>query len=710
MTKKELEDQRAKHLKENHTYKMMHWSRFNYKLLQDILYSNKPGKGHGVSYSDAVIMADTETSKKYTDKEYHNHVCAWTISIRAFNQNIVTLYGRKPTSFVQCVKRIRKNLSGDYVVCFFHNLPYDWVFLELFLIEKFGMPKKQLNIKSHYPLFITFGNGLQFRDSLILAQRSLEKWAKDMDVEHKKASGCWDYDKIRDQGEDFSPDELLYIEHDTLAGVECIQKTMDALGKKVYSLPYTATGIVREEVRRAGKKNGARSLFERIAPSYEQYLKLEKLFHGGFTHGNRHLIDELIEGTVSCYDFASSYPNVMLGRTYPMEKFTPVNDCKLADILDNDTHAFMFKLILYKPHLKDDFIPMPVLQASKCIKLINPVLDNGRVICCDYAEIYINEIDARVIHEQYDYEGNLCVEVERSYKKYLPRWLTDYVYSLFEQKSQLKHGDPVLYALAKARLNSVYGLHVQHSIKETIEEDYLSGEFTISEDEDPESAYEKYLGNKNNILPYFWGCWVTSYAMANLFELGKCIKREPHELISHWIYSDTDSIYSDAWDVDKVQQYNEKAKRLLLDNNYGPVVIGGKEFWLGIAEHKPLEDDYKEFKIQGAKRYCGRSYVDNELHITVAGVPKRGALCLHDDINNFTKGMLFKGEITGKKSHKYFYVEHIYRDKRGNLTGHSIDLTPCDYLLDAVSIENEQWMDEYLSEDLFMQVFDEGRL
>ena len=199
MTKKELEAQRAKYISENHTYRMMHWSRFNYNILSNILYSNKPGRGHGVSYSDAIIMADTETSKKYKSKEYHNHVCAWTISIRAFNQNICTLYGRKPTSFVSCLSRIRKQLSGDMMVVFFHNLPYDWVFLELFMMEEFGTPRKQLNIKSHYPLFITFSNGIQLRDSLILAQRSLEKWAKDMDVEHQKAKGLWDYEEIRDQ-------------------------------------------------------------------------------------------------------------------------------------------------------------------------------------------------------------------------------------------------------------------------------------------------------------------------------------------------------------------------------------------------------------------------------------------------------------------------------------------------------------------------------
>lgn len=706
MLKRELEQHRGEWISKNHKYKMVYWQRFNYKILQNIMYTTKPGRGSGGrSFSDAIIMADSETSKKKKRGAYHNHVCAWTISIRAFNQNIVTLYGKRPDNFCECLSKIREYMQGDNIVIYFHNLPYDWVFFELFLFERFGTPEKQLNIRSHYPLFVNFSNGIQFRDSLILAQRSLEKWADDLNVEHKKAAGKWDYDKIRDQaGADFTADELEYIEHDTLAGVECIQATLDALGKKIYSAPYTSTGIVREEVRKKGKANGARQLFERIAPTYEQYKKLIELFHGGFTHGNRHLIAEVVTGLVQCYDFASSYPFVMLTEKYPMERFKPFKDCKLSDILDSADHAFMFKLILIRPHLKNDFIPMPVLQFSKC-KTVNALQDNGRILKADYVELYTNEIDAKVIAEQYTWDNEMCVEVEYSYKTYLPRWFTDYIFELYRLKCELKGGDPVLYALSKARLNSMYGLTCQHSIKETINENYFTGEFSVSEDQDERELYEKYLNNKNSILPYFWGCWVTSYAMSNLFELGKCIKEDGK--ISHWIYSDTDSIYSDSWDIKKVEAYNEMAKQKLLLNNYGPVNIKGRDFWLGVAEH---DGDYTEYRVQGAKRYCARSCEDGCLHITVAGVPKRGAAALNDDINNFALGFSFPGSVSGKKEHKYFYVDKIYRDRKGNLTGHSIDLSPCDYLLGEVDIKDPDWFQEFTTEELYMQVYDEGRI
>lgn len=713
MTRKELEQTRKNWLQKHLVYEMIEWDKYDYNILNNVMYSRRSGRGKNDSWSDAIIMADTETSKKH-EGECENHVVAFTISIRAFDMNLVTLYGHNPDEFVECLHNIREHIQGDRMILFFHNLPYDWMFLRKFIFEKFGQPMKQLNIKSHYPLFINLANGIQIRDSLILAQRSLEKWAKDMKVEHLKAVGSWDYEKIRSQKEIFTKDELEYIEHDTLAGVECIQATLKALNKKIWSLPYTATGIPREEVRKRGLKNGAKDLFERISIDYSTYKKLELVFHGGYTHANRHLIGEIIgpeDGSiVSCYDFASSYPFVLLSELYPMEKFTPFRDMKVSEILrSSKDNAFIFKLILIRPRLKNDFIPMPALQFSKCVKSINALQDNGRILGADYIEIWLNEVDLEVIDNQYTWDGDICVEVETARKKYLPRWFTDYIYELFEAKCLLKGGpDPVLYALSKAKLNSLYGLCVQKSIKQQIDEDYLTGEYKIAEDQDEHQLYDKYLKNKGNILLFSWGCWCTSYAYRNLFRLGSCINDEGSQ-VSHWIYSDTDSCYSDSWDLCKVEEYNQKCKEKLLSNGYGPVKVGQKEFWLGIAEHKEGEDDYTEFVTVGAKRYCGRNVEDNELHLTVAGVPKKpGAKCLEDDISNFCEGFIFSGTRTGKLTHKYYYVDHIYKDDKGNITGDSIDLLPCDYLLSSVEDSGDWW--SMFDEEIPVQIYDEGRL
>ena len=107
----------------------------------------------------------------------------------------------------------------------------------------------------------------------------------------------------------------------------------------------------------------------------------------------------------------------------------------------------------------------------------------------------------------------------------------------------------------------------------------------------------------------------------------------------------------------------------------------GKQYILGQAVTDGDNDRYTEFRILGAKRYCGRCKADGKLHITVAGVPKKGAACLNDDINNFTKNFCFKGTETGKLQHTYLYGD-IRQDDIGNWLADSINLSPCDYILD----------------------------
>lgn len=687
VTLAELEEQKRLYFS-TIKYRMCEYRTFDYSILSNILYLRRPGRSNSKTYNDIIIMADTETSKKNNGTE-HNHVVVWTISLRAYGHNIVTLYGRTPSEFTDCVSMICSAMRGHYTIIYFHNLSYDYVFLRKFLFRDYGYPDKQLNTKSHYPVCLTWEEGLIIKDSLILAQRSLEKWAEDMDVQHKKSVGKWDYDLLRDQNTPLSEDELEYIEHDTLAGVECIDALMHQLHKRIHTMPYTATGIPREAVRKIAKKNRGRKLFESAALTFDQYRIAEMVYHGGYTHANRHEIGYI--NPAVAYDFASSYPFVMLSEKYPMEKFMRISDCSPEEVLhDSEDTAFMFRLVLVRPRLKNDLLPMPALQLSKCVKTINAISDNGRILCAEYASIYLTEADLEVIMQQYDFDVARCVEVYAAHKDYLPRWFTDYVYKCFTDKTMLKGGDPVAYALAKATVNSLYGMCVQKSIRDELTEDFESGEYEALM-QDPEELYQKYLDNKNSILLYQWGVWVTAYAFRNLFRLGSCVK-------GTWLYSDTDSCYATEWDQDRVDAYNQSCKEKLLANGYGAVVKGDREYWLGVAE---LDGVYSEFKTAGAKRYCGRK--DGKLRITVAGVPKNGAECLKDDINNFHKGMIFDGVTTGKLTHKYIYVDDIYFDKNGNETGDSVDLTPCDYLLDTVNKVDWEMLD---TEEIYLQIYE----
>lgn len=700
MTYLELCELKKNFIEKYFPYQMIHWSKYNYGVLGNILYRRRSGRGSSATVNNVIIMADTETSKK-NDGSGHNHVVAWTISIRAFNTNIVTLYGHKPSSFTKCIKTCMEYMQGEETIVYFHNLSYDIVFLEKFLFRDFGVPVKQLNTKPHYPILLQFQNGLILKDSLILAQRNLEKWANDLEVEHRKAVGCWDYDKLRNQNEDedFTEDELKYIEFDTLAGVECLQKTMDTLHKQIWSMPYTATGIPREEVRKRAKENNGRNEFLRKAATYEQYVKLTKCYHGGYTHANRFFIDTKIDwGITKCFDFASSYPYCMLTQKSPCTRFMPRDDCTPEYICENsDNYAYIFKFIALDIELKDLGFPMPALQFSKCINHVNAVLDNGRILQAGYVEIYLTELDLLVIKDLYRWSKAICVDVEVATKALLPKWFRDYVYECFYEKTMAKGGDPVEYSIKKAKVNSLYGLTSMKNIRDNYLQNFETMEYYIDKSLDPEESYAKFIKNNNSILLYSIGVYVTSAAFYNLYQLGKCC--------GEWIYSDTDSCYGMDWDMEKVNEYNENCKKQLIEAGYGAVVKDGREYWLGVAESEGENDEYTEFKVMGAKRYCGRNKADGELHITVAGVPKKkGALCLKDDINNFTMGLIFDGNITGKLLHTYYYVDEIYIDENGNETGDSIDLSPCDYLLDSVKLVD---FDSLYEEEIEVQVYEE---
>lgn len=712
-TIKQIEAERREKLQQAHTYQFLHYKLYNYDVLSLITASGYNNHYNKRKHANCFIMADTETSKgKTRAKAEPNHVVIWTISIRAMGFNWVTLWGNKPTELCEALELIKSHIKADDVTIYWHNMSYDYTFLRRFLFNAFGVPTKQLSTKPHFPILFAFENGLIFKDSLILAQRSLEKWGSDMQVEHSKAVGFWEYDKERNQ--DFTPDakEAEYIEHDTLCGVECLDKLREALGKRYNNMPYTATGIPREELRKRAFEHGGKELFKRLVSSYETYCKLEKVYHGGYTHANRYFIGDILSDVV-CKDFTSSYLFALLAFKYPMERFASLPDMKPEKILADENNGYIMRLTAVNLRLKNPFEAMPALQYSKADAIEGEILDNGRVISCKAVSIYINNIDLKIIYDQYEAELWHCSEVEASTLDYLPRWLTDYVYECFSDKCKLKGVDKVLYNLAKGKANSIYGMCCMHNIRIGDIEDFETGKYDKEKPQEGETLeemkrrlYDKFVKSHNSFLLYQWGCWCTSIAMAQLFKLGECTEFDMvcngQYKLHRWIYSDTDSIYSDRWNEEKVEAFNAECRELLLANGYGAVECEAGTFWLGEACTTPLADEYSEYTALGAKRYAGRCKEDGELHITVAGVPKvKGAKCLRDNLENFKKGFVFDGVTTGKLTHFYVYVDEIFIDENGNEVGDSIDLQPCDYVLDEAKIDEGALYEEQESEGYY---------
>ena len=193
---------------------------------------------------------------------------------------------------------------------------------------------------------------------------------------------------------------------------------------------------------------------------------------------------------------------------------------------------------------------------------------------------------------------------------------------------------------------------------------------------------------------------VTAYAMQHVLELTHCVNDRTYNAL----YVDTDSCYALDWNEKSLDMYNKLCRMKLKAAGYDPVLHNGREYVPGVAE---LDGEYTQFRTVGAKRYCCRK-TTGELKLTVSGVPKkRGASCLDDDIENFRRGFTFRGEDTGKLTHLYQYVEKPYRNEYGDLICDSVNLVPCDYILDE-SIQHA--VETFGTEELYIDVFDEEEL
>ena len=689
-------------------FQVCRYTDYDYTILRHIPCDQARGK-QKERFNECFIMADTETSKSHPDTftldakgkriydENPNYIVKWSVAVNVFGFNLCVLWGDRPTDLLDCLVRVHAALSGTCTIIYVHNLSYDYMFLRKFLNKEWGAPVKQLNTKPHYPVELVYGNGLILRDSLILAQRSIEKWGEDLGAEHQKAVGKWDYDKIRHQRDGLTDDELLYICNDVLCGVECLSILRGTIHKTHRGMPYTATGIPRGELREIAHPHHQH---EWCVENYEywSYKICERFYHGGYAHNNRNRKGDIV--SARALDFSSSYPTTMLLEKFPWEKWCKLSGNPTAEwiLSRSDREAFLFRVNVAKVRLKNYWFPMPPLQLSKVDLIYDAVVDNGRILKAGFVSMYMNEIMLELFRELYDYDELEISDCMFAAKRYLPDWMTQYIYQLFIDKTMLKGRDPVQYAIAKAKLNSIYGMCVQKVEKPDIIEDASTGIYTITQPEGDE-VFNREVKKRSTFLWYPVGCWVTSYAMRNLFKLGACArdpatgKADPDA----WLYSDTDSCYFMDYDPEKVEAYNQRCRERLLERGFPGVKHNGREYWLGVAE---LDGEYSEFRAWHSKCYAAR-YADDwegkeagKLKITVAGVPKKtGAGCLEDDIKKFIPGFIFRGERTGKLTHIYNYVDEIKINEDGDEIGDNINLVPCDYLLSPTV---EQQIDHFM--------------
>jgi len=617
----------------------------SFKFIRPSVFQKKKNKKKVYCSKDIIVLDIEVTSawvennkvigyRKYEDAEYWNSLTPLSLPyIWQVSYNDKVYYGREFSELINVFEDLRRDT--EYII-WVHNLSYEFQFLNNILTWKQVFARSPHKVMKCTP--DEFPN-IEFRCSYFLTRLSLETWGKDLGV--YKLKGDLDYEKIRTPLTKLTKKEMDYCERDCLVVYAGIKKYVERYGNQ-FDIPLTQTGTVRLEVKnRITKDWRYRRYIRTLVPhSAEEYKMLQNVFAGGYTHANRMYAGISQEGIIEHYDFASSYPTVMLAEKYPMSPWFWKPMSKIPDDSDFEDNAYIFYVEFTRVKCKTY---NTYIQSSKC-SLENPVVDNGRVISADKLEIYITEQDWLTIRDTYEWENMKLIECYKSRKGYLPKPFMEYILELYRNKTMLKgvKGAEELYMQSKQYINSLFGMCVTAIVQSDVE--FSEGEWfmpmlTADMVEDKFKKLREERGVKcTYFLNFSWGCWVTAYARRNLW---KCIISVDEDVL----YCDTDSIFvlnrqDFSW-YDK--EITEKLKKACEDNGLNfedtrPQDRKGKERPLGIFTK---EDECTEFITLGAKRYVERRKTDGKLHLTVSGINKGAVELLENDIDNFEEDFDF---------------------------------------------------------------------
>jgi hypothetical protein len=638
------------------------------------------------------------------------------------------------------LSEVMENAKGKakyYFPIYVHNLSFEYFFIKHLLdIEDTFVTK------SNTILYCRTNNHLEFRCSYFLSGCGLSSITNFLPktTNLKKLVGDLDYDIIRTPVTNITDEEMAYCLNDVRLVCEYIRQKRVEDGD-IAKIPLTKTGYARRGiVKHCMPDDKTKRAYIRTISGLKfhnalEFLTITKAYMGGHTAANP-LNNGKILDDVTCYDFSSSYPSVMVGSN----EF-PTDFIEYKDILTevgykvelNLNHAmvckFIFKNLRPREYSKDNCIQKVLFDSfipfSKCEELQGRQLNNGKVVNAEYLEIFGTDMDFRTYDLFYQWDSfeaqNVCI-----YKKgYLPRPVIEYTLELYIAKNTLKNvaGKELEYALKKELLNSLYGMAVTSPLKDVLAYDESTDSWkpTTKDDEgnvvwldsiydmnlsesyvkyyeDKVADYNKKIDKGQIAIPFIQGVYISAIARFNL-SLGILASGLQHL----FVYSDTDSIYVQHADNIKafIEQYNKNIEQNMLNmcswynfksDIWKPKTVEGVEKPLGYWD---FDGHSKYFKTLGAKRYMKIDDKDH-LKITVAGLGKsQGCQYMLDNWGNedgtaepellehFKIGLTIPAERTGKLTHTIFrgdfkgiIQDYEYHIKGGvNLESTSFNMT-----------------------------------
>lgn len=630
------------------------------------------GRKNKNRYLNIYSAFDIETSTIWLNPDkklydVHSIMYIWQMCIEGY-----TVVGRTWEEFfsfldilrtaIDKIKEDNKLDKNPLLVCWVHNLAYEWAFL----ISHYPFKNEEIFLRDERkPIYCTMYDTFELRCSYIQTNLSLSALCKQTGVKEKLSGQEFNYDVIRYPWTKLTRKELEYCITDVESLVQAMKIRVKKEGDNLQTVPLTSTGYVRRDCKEALKPYYL-SIRE-MKPGREMFQLLRDSFRGGNTHANKLYVDQVIGGKgVTSYDIESSYPAQQLTQKFPMKPFKWI-PIKQKEPKERISRVFQFigagyavvgRYQFKNIRLKNKHEPVPYISFSRCSAKgptlnekgekenendLSLKLDNGRVLQCTFMEIALTEIDLKIVLKQYTFDVFDVVCAMASEKNYLPIEYREVIKKYYREKTKLK-GDKTpegkyMYSRQKGYLNSVFGMSCTNPVHNDIifdptHDKSLAPEHKTDyytrcyEDFTPEEL-EKLL--KNASFPYQWGVYCTAYARKQLQDaIDLTIKLDGS---SNMVYCDTDSIKV-IGDVD-LSALNDRLKKRAIEMKATAIDGKGEEHFIGLFTF----DGHSDFFVtQGSKRYAYIDYskcpyekcpYNNKMrdlvcmNITVAGVSKK---------------------------------------------------------------------------------------
>lgn len=616
--------------------------------------NRKTKNGINYLYNDFATF-DIETTSVYPKNKSEDFEPYAFMYIWQFYIDGKIIIGRTWEEFITFIDNLTIALETDaelHLVVYVHNLPFEFQFMRNFLefSDVFCTDKNK-------PLRAITTNGIEFRCSYKLSNMSLDKFILNCPTaQHHKLSGeNFDYSKFRTPITELTDYELQYSINDVIGLYEALEWQLKSNDDNLATIPFTSTGYVRREARKAMQSNKKNIYNIRDARLYPYtYTLLKTARRGGNAHCNPYYSMEIFEGLKS-KDMSSAYPAVMLQCKFPMKGFLRRNPQQLESLILDQKHALIIDLTFIGLQIKT-LNTVPYIPKAKCIELSQIRSDNGRVLSAKRAGMVITDIDYNIIKNQYTWEDIEIRYVFSSVYDYLPNEYRSYIFERYKLKCDLKGSDEYLYNKEKNKINALFGMMLTDIVNHDIIYHENSTEPYTIEIPDLAETLSKYYSSRSVFLSYQWGVWVTAHCRNRL-------QKAIDGLGSDMVYCDTDSTKY----FDKNNLHDGLFKKLNSEIREETLKCGfnthytrpdGKSFDLGLWED---DGEYEEFVSMGSKKY---GYVEHgNLHITVAGLSKsKGANYIekHGGLKCFRNGFVIPESNSGRTTAHFNNVAKPY--------------------------------------------------